>query len=99
MVNSNTSVDKRGRSSVQPSEQAVVAHSIRIGEQSFNKDDALEVALMLLKHMSHQMLSPDAMSLAFMGAKREMPEHTELIIALHGRACQIRKGNKLSGMF
>lgn len=99
MDNTPTSVGKREQNSVQPSERAVAPHSIQIGEQSYSRDEALEVALVLLEHLCHQMLSPDAMSIAFITARNRMPEHEELIQALYERANQIRKGNTLSGMF
>lgn len=96
---SNTSVVKREQELAQHSEQAVVPHLIQIGEQYFNKDEVLEAAIVLLRHMSHQMLSPDAMYIAFMGAKNEMPQYAELIAALFEGANKLRKGNRLSGMF
>ena len=99
MDNMTTSASKREQNSVQPSERAVAPHSILIGEQSYNRDDALAVMLVLLEHLCHEMLNPDAMSIAFVTAKNRMPEHAELIQALHERANQIRGKNTLSGMF
>lgn len=99
MVSMNTSVDKGEQSLPQPSELAVAVPSIQIGEQSYSKETALEVALVLLECVCHQMLSPDAMAIAFMTASKRMPEHVELIVALHGMANRIWKSNELSGIF
>jgi len=91
--------NKEEQNSLPPSEQAAVAPLIQIGQQSFNRDEALEVALVVLECLSLEMLSPEAMALAFISAGKKMPDHTELIIALYQKANQIRKGNPISGMF
>jgi hypothetical protein len=99
-VSTRTSVAAKGQSGVPRSERdAAPLCSIQIGSESYNRDEALKASLVVLECLCQEMLSPEAMFMAFHRARARMPQHAELIEALHDRACQIRKGNFMSGMF
>ena len=87
------------------SEQDVARNSIQLGNKSYNTDDALKVALIIIECFSREVLSPDVLQIVKCRVVKMRPDnisetdYCHLITSIFTRADMIRKSNTISGMF
>ena len=97
MENTIESLRPRGQNGVQPLEQDVVARSTVTDSASL--EEKLFVAVVLIGCMAQQLLSPDAMALAFLQAKSLCKEHEETLNVVWLAADKMRRSNPASCLF
>lgn len=110
MKNTTKSVSTPGVKDPPLSGQAAACHSSTLSEKlksdKYSAEELLQVGLILFNRLCREMLSGDAMSLAFFAARRDLekstiePEKVQYMLQKYAELAEsARKSNFMSGMF
>jgi hypothetical protein len=98
-------LEYREQKAVQRLERAVAPHSLTQTGKEYSAEDKLGAALVILDAMSSELLSPDALYLAYSKALRKVPNDMDpaqwksLVVIIFRAIDAKRRQNPISGMF